>query len=110
MNLTNKLLSLNNISKTYHSINGETKALDSISFDLYKNEFIGIIGPSGCGKSSILNIISSLDTDYSGNISIKDNISIGYMLQDPCLFPWLTIYENAILGLKISKKLNNKTK
>ena len=40
MNLTNKLLSLSNISKTYHSINGETKALDSISFDLYKNEFI----------------------------------------------------------------------
>ena len=76
MNLTNKLLSLNNISKTYHSINGETKALDSISFDLYKNEFIGIIGPSGCGKSSILNIISSLDTDYSGNISIKDNMLI----------------------------------
>ena len=55
MNLTNKLLSLNNISKTYHSINCETKALDNISFDLYKNEFIGIIGPSGCGKSSILN-------------------------------------------------------
>ena len=85
MNSTNKLLSLNNISKTYHSIHGETKALDNISFDLYKNEFIGIIGPSGCGKSSILNIISSLETEYSGNISIKDNITIGYMLQDACL-------------------------
>lgn len=110
MNSTNKLLSLNNISKTYHSIHGETKALDNISFDLYKNEFIGIIGPSGCGKSSILNIISSLETEYSGNISIKDNITIGYMLQDACLFPWLTIYDNAILGLKISKKLNDNTK
>ena len=74
MNSTNKLLSLNNISKTYHSIHGETKALDNISFDLYKNEFIGIIGPSGCGKSSILNIISSLETEYSGNISIKDKV------------------------------------
>ena len=110
MNSINKLLSLNNISKTYHSISGETKALDNISFNLYKNEFIGIIGPSGCGKSSILNIISSLDTEYSGNISIKDNITIGYMLQDACLFPWLTIYDNAILGLKISKKLNDNTK
>ena len=90
MNSTNKLLSLNNISKTYHSIHGETKALDNISFDLCKNEFIGIIGPSGCGKSSILNIISSLETEYSGNISIKD--------------------DNVILGLKISKKLNDNTK
>ena len=40
-------------------------------------------------------------------INIKENITIGYMLQEDALFPWLTIYENAILGLKISKKLNS---
>lgn len=110
MNSTNKLLTLKNISKTYHSIKGETTAIKDISFDLYNNEFVGIIGPSGCGKSSILNIISGLDNEYSGTISIKDNVSIGYMLQDACLFPWLTIYENSILGLKISRKLNNDSK
>ena len=110
MNSINKLLTLKNISKTYHSIKGETTAIKDISFDLYNNEFVGIIGPSGCGKSSILNIISGLDNEYSGTISIKDNVSIGYMLQDACLFSWLTIYENAILGLKISKKLNNDSK
>lgn len=110
MNSINKLLTLKNICKTYHTINGETNTLNNISFDIYKNDFIGIIGPSGCGKSTILNIISNLDNDYSGNIIKNDNITIGYMLQDPCLFPWLTIYENAILGLKISKKLDNKTK
>ena len=108
MNSINKLLTLKNISKTYHSIKGETTAIKDISFDLYNNEFVGIIGPSGCGKSSILNIISGLDNEYSGTISIKDNVSIGYMLQDACLFSWLTIYENAILGLKISKKLKIK--
>ncbi len=110
MNLTNKILSVKNISKSYYSLNGETNALNNISFDLYEGEFIGIIGPSGCGKSSILNIISGLDKDYKGDIWIKDGIKIGYMFQEDALFPWLTIYENAILGLKISKKLNTENK
>jgi len=105
MNSTNKLLELCNLSKSYYSINGQIKALDSISFSLFKGEFLGIIGPSGCGKSSILNIISSLDNEYNGTIKKEENIKIGYMLQEDALFPWLTIYENAILGLKISKDL-----
>lgn len=110
MSLTNKLLSINNLSKSYYSLKDEIKVLDNISFDVYEGEFIGIIGPSGCGKSSILNILSSLDKDYKGTIDIKKDIKIGYMLQEDALFPWLSIYENAILGLKISKKLNNQNK
>lgn len=106
MNLTNKILSVNNLSKTFYSLNDEIKVLNNVSFDIYENEFIGIIGPSGCGKSSILNILSNLDKSYNGNIKYKDDIKIGYMLQEDALFPWLTIYDNAILGLKISKKLN----
>lgn len=110
MNLTNKLLEIKNISKSYYSLEYETKALDNISFDLYKGEFLGLIGPSGCGKSSILNIISNLDNNYFGKIYNKNDITIGYMFQEDLLFPWLTIYENAILGLKISKKLNTNSK
>jgi len=110
MNSINKLLEVNNLSKIYYSIKDETKALENISFDLYSGDFIGIIGPSGCGKSSILNIISGLDKEYIGDIKIKENIKIGYMLQEDALFTWLTIYENAILGLKIEKKLNNESK
>lgn len=110
MNLTNKILSINNVSKSYYSLNGETNALDNISFDLYEGEFLGIIGPSGCGKSSILNIISGLDKEYKGKIWIKDGIKIGYMFQEDVLFPWLTILDNALLGLKISKKLNQENK
>ena len=110
MNLTNKILSVENLSKSYYSLKNETKALNNISFDLYEGEFLGIIGPSGCGKSSILNIISGLDKEYNGKVKIKDGIKIGYMLQEDALFPWLTIYENAILGLKISHKLNDENK
>lgn len=110
MNLMNNLLTVNGLSKTYYSKNGETMAVDNISFEINKNDFIGIVGPSGCGKSSILNIISLLDKDYKGTLTFKDNISVGYMFQEPVLFSWLTVLDNALLGLKISKKLTKKTK
>lgn len=110
MNSMNNLLTVNNLSKTYYSKNGETIAVDNISFEINKNDFIGIVGPSGCGKSSILNIISLLDKDYKGTLTFKDNISVGYMFQEPVLFSWLTVLDNALLGLKISKKLTKKTK
>ncbi len=103
MNSTNKLLEVNNLSKTYYSLKDEVKVIDNISFDVYSNDFIGIIGPSGCGKSSILNIVSNLDKEYKGNIIKKENIKIGYMFQEDNLFPWLTIYENALLPLTITK-------
>ena len=104
------LLSINNLSKTYHSTLGETLAIDNISFDINKEEFVGIIGPSGCGKSSILNIISGLDNDYKGNIVINNNTRIAYMLQEDALFPWLTILDNVLLGLKIEKRLTKDNK
>ena len=57
----NKLLELKNISKTFNTLNGEIHAIEDISFDVYKGEFIGIVGSSGCGKSTLLNIIDELD-------------------------------------------------
>ena len=104
MNLTKPLIEIKNLSKSYFNIKGETNVLNNISFNLYENDFLGIIGPSGCGKSSILNIISGLDKEYSGKIK-KKNVTIGYMLQEDALFPWMSIYENTILGLKIKKEL-----
>lgn len=109
MTLTN-YLNIINLSKTYHSILGETKALDNISFNVNKEEVIGIIGPSGCGKSSILNILSNLDKDYIGKIEKLNNIKISYMLQEDALFPWLTILDNVLLGLKIKKELTKDNK
>ena len=109
MNSTN-ILSVYNLSKTYHSTLGETLAIDNVNFDIKKEEFVGIIGPSGCGKSSILNIISGLDKNYKGTIKVKNNIKISYMLQEDALFPWLTILDNVLLGLKIEKRLNNENK
>lgn len=107
MSLTDNLLEVNNLYKSYYTLKDELKVLDNISFKVYENDFIGIIGPSGCGKSSILNILAKLDNEFNGDLKYRNNIKIGYMLQEDALFDWLTIYENAIIGLKIKKILNN---
>lgn len=110
MNSTDKVLTVSHLSKIYHSKEGEINAIEDVSFEINKNEFIGIIGPSGCGKSSILNLISGLDHEYKGDINFDKNINIGYMLQEDALFPWLTVLDNALIGLKISNRLNKDTK
>ena len=79
----------------------------NISFDINDNEIVSIIGPSGCGKSTILNILTNIDKPSSGIIEKKDNLKIGYMMQNDCLLPWLTVFENATLGLKL-KSIKNK--
>ena len=107
---TSNILEVKNISKVYHTIEGEIKALNNISFNINSGDFIGLIGPSGCGKSSILNIISNLDKNYKGNINIKNGIKVSYMLQEDALFPWLTVLDNALLGLRIKHKLTKDNK
>lgn len=103
--MRNNILEIKNLIKNYHTKEGEIKAIDNISFDLKDGEIISLVGPSGCGKSTILSLISNLDNEYNGNIIKNNNIKIAYMLQNDALLPWLTIYENAILGLKIQNKL-----
>lgn len=110
------LLKISNISMNYHSIKGETQALNNINFEVNNGEFISIIGPSGCGKSTLLNIISGLLEPSSGTILYKDedikiNLDkIGYMFQKDHLFEWFTVWDNVILGLKIKKQLNDESK
>lgn len=98
------ILEVKNLSKKYHTLEGEIEAISNVSFNLKDKEFIAIVGSSGCGKSTLLSILSGLVSDYKG--VIKSDKSIGYMLQTDCLFPWLTIRDNALLGLKIKNLLN----
>ena len=105
-----KILEVKNLKKNYHTLEEEIIALDSISFDVYKGEFISIIGPSGCGKSTILSILCNLLDKSDGSINILDNYTLAYMLQTDSLLPFLTILDNALLGLKITKKLTKENK
>ena len=102
----NNLLELKNICKNYHTKEGEVEAIKDFSFNVEKGKIISLVGPSGCGKSTLLTIIANIDKESSGCILKSDNLNIAYMLQSDALIPWLTIYDNAILGLKIQNKLN----
>ena len=104
------ILKVNNLKKVYHTKDAEIKALDNISFSLNEGEFISIVGPSGCGKSTILSILSGLIDKSYGEILLKKNYSIAYMLQDDCLLPFRTVLDNCLLGLEINNKLNEENK
>lgn len=104
-----KVLEISNLKKYYHTLSEEILALKDISFDVNEGEFISIVGPSGCGKSTILSILSNLIDKSSGSININ-NKSIAYMLQSDSLLPFLTILDNALIGLKVEKKLNDENK
>ena len=104
------LLEVKDVNMNYHTIDGTTEAIKNISFKVENEDFISIIGPSGCGKSTLLNIISGILIPSSGEVkfsdsSIKNNLDkMGYMFQKDYLFPWLSVRENVLLGLKIKKK------
>ena len=105
-----KVLEVKHLKKIYHTEKEEITAIEDLDFSVYQNEFIAIVGPSGCGKSTILSILSGLIPASSGNISIKDNYHIAYMLQEDSLLPYLTILDNCLLGLRIKGELTDDNK
>jgi len=106
---TKAILEFKGVSMNYHTPQGETLAVEDLSFSVYDGEFIAIIGPSGCGKTTVLSLSANLLKASSGEILIhgkkadKNNKNYGYMLQKDQLFPWRTIEKNIILPLEIRK-------
>src|SRR5712691_10699463 len=86
--------------------NGRFLALDQISMDVAKNEFVCLIGHSGCGKSTLLNLIAGLLLPSSGTITCEQKPVRGpgpdraMVFQSHALLPWMTCYENVHLAVK----------
>ena len=103
------LLEIKDVNMNYHTKKGVTEAIKDLTFNIEEGEFLSIVGPSGCGKSTLLNIISGLLEPSSGEViyndpEVKNNLDkMGYMFQKDFLFPWLTVKENVMLGLKLKK-------
>lgn len=93
------MLAVNIREKRYAS--SREPVLADLELCLHSGEFCALIGPSGAGKSTLLQLISGLDTDYSGDIRIDDQqgqaARLSYMFQDARLMPWLTALENVAL-------------
>lgn len=110
-----KVVKLKNITMNYHTIDGETQAINNLSLEIGKGEFVSIVGPSGCGKSTLLSLIAGLIKPSSGHIYINNELvsgpssNVGYMLQRDHLFEWRTIFRNTTIGLEIQNKLNKDT-
>ena len=102
-----KILEIKNLNKKYYGMKQELVAIKDISFSVEEGEYLAIVGPSGCGKSTLLNIIGNIDTKNDGEILVDRDIKIGYMLQEDSLFPWLTILDNCLIGLKIHGGIND---
>ncbi|MBP1925942.1 NitT/TauT family transport system ATP-binding protein [Sedimentibacter acidaminivorans] len=94
---------LKNISKRFHTINNETKAIEDISFKVEKGEIVSIVGPSGCGKSTVLSILAGLEKPSGGEVVVNTS-NIGFMFQKDQLYEWRSILKNCILGLEIQHK------
>lgn len=113
------ILKVNKVEKYYGNKGNITKALNNISFEVEKGEFVGIMGPSGSGKTTLLNCISTIDKITAGNIVINGteitNLKgrklekfrrdeLGFIFQDFNLLDTLTTYENIALALTIQGK------
>jgi putative ABC transport system ATP-binding protein len=108
------MISLQNIEKVYRTTNIETLALNNISLDISRGEFLSIMGPSGCGKSTLLNIMGLLDAPSKGYIRIDDqttdklndkqlakfrNQKLGFIFQSYHLINDLQVLDNVELPL-----------
>lgn len=98
-----EVLRFENVSMHYHSKQGETVAVENLTFSVSDGEFVAIIGPSGCGKTTLLSLAAGLLPPTYGEVK-TDGCSFGYMLQKDELFPWRTIEKNIFLPLEIKRK------
>ena len=111
-----KILKVKNVEKYYGSKSSLTKAVNDISFEVEKGEFVAIMGASGSGKTTLLNMISTIDKVTSGKIFVEgEDITklkgnklnkfrrdkLGFIFQDFNLLDTLTGYENISLALSI---------
>lgn len=110
------ILRLDKVEKYYGNKSNVTKAVDNISFEVEKGEFVAIMGASGSGKTTLLNCMSTIDKVTSGHIFVDgqditrfkgDKLNdfrrenLGFIFQDFNLLDTLTAYENISLALSI---------
>ncbi|HEY7205296.1 MAG TPA: ABC transporter ATP-binding protein [Methylomirabilota bacterium] len=92
-------------SKRFTEQAGALSVFEDLRLDIPDGEFVCIVGRSGCGKSTLLRIIGGLETATTGGVTFGQSGGrrgpIGFVFQEPGLFPWRTVWDNVKLGLEI---------
>jgi NitT/TauT family transport system ATP-binding protein len=101
------MIAIKDLSVKFEGKKEQVTALYNINININKGEIYTFIGPSGCGKSTLLHVLAGIQKNYTGSVLI-DGVEvnpktqrIGLVLQNYGLLPWKSIYDNALLGLKI---------
>lgn len=100
-------LVIEQVGKVFSTKGGEMIALDQTSFQVKEGEFVTILGPSGCGKSTILRIVAGLEEPSFGKVYLDGHEvkgpgpDRGMVFQSYTLYPWLSVEDNIVFGLKL---------
>lgn len=94
---------LDNISKSFVSRKTIFEAVNHVTIDVYKNEFLVLLGPGQCGKTVLLNMVSGLETPTEGKVEFINSSStdLGFVFQKTAVLPWKTVMENVELPLEL---------
>ena len=101
------VLDVQRLTREFVTADGVTVALQDVSFQAFRREFLCIIGPSGCGKSTLIRILAGLDEATSGVALLDGNPILepgpdrGMVFQSYTLFPWLSVKRNIAFGLEM---------
>src|SRR5688572_15301029 len=98
-------LILDKLTKVYPTPKGPAIIVQDFNLRIKKGEFVCLIGHSGCGKSTVLSMVAGLSDISGGGIILAGRELVGpgpdrgVVFQSPCLLPWMTAYENVMLGI-----------
>jgi NitT/TauT family transport system ATP-binding protein len=101
-------LEVRGLEKCFPSPHGEVVALQNIDFAVHRREFMCVIGASGCGKSTLIRILAGLETPTAGEVLLDQKRVTGpgpergMVFQGYTLFPWLSVKQNVMFGLKMT--------
>ena len=109
--MQSELMTLSGVSHCFHTVAGETAAIQDLDLTVYEGEFLAIVGPSGCGKTTVLSLIMGLLTPTAGSLRFsREGLRLGYMLQRDHLLDHRTVEKNVLLGLEVQHRLTEESK
>lgn len=100
-------IQLKGLGKHFPQDGKQTDVLVNVNLTVNDGDFVSLLGPSGCGKSTLLNIIAGLEKSTQGEVLVDDQVVTGpasdrvMVFQEAALFPWLSVIDNVMFGLKI---------